>query len=195
MSRIITFTGRAGCGKDETTKAIKAELESRGKKVLWLAYGDYIKAVCARNWGYDETEKEKHRHKLIEFGTEEVRECDEYAWIKVVFVLINALGGMYDYYLISDARFGEEADCIQFSTNPCDHVINVFVERDHLTPLDNANYHHKTELMANNPEYDKYDMVIQNTGTLDELREKCNKQVQLIDTGVFDFKELRQNLA
>jgi hypothetical protein len=164
---VMTFTGMAHGGKDTCADFVKEEFEKQGKRVLRLAYGDYVKALCARNFGYDESNKEEFRTVLQMFGTDIVRAVDPTFWITVVFTTIDALKDVYDVFLISDARFYNELQPYPWKLGY--PIFNVLIKRGMEPDLEGEQNEHESEMIANNPNEKDFHIIVNNTGTLEDL--------------------------
>lgn len=88
---VVTFTGVAHSGKDTAVKMVKKHFEEKGKRVLSLAYADPLKALLKRNFDYDESNKEKYRSVLQQFGTDFVRKIEPDFWVHETYHMIDLL--------------------------------------------------------------------------------------------------------
>jgi len=104
---IILISGKARNGKDTAGKIIKAILETKGKKVLNLAYGDYVKVTAGRNNDWQGTKDEEDRTRLQDWG-ENVRQIDPNLWTDIVIKFAEALKNEYDYIVVTDCRHRNE---------------------------------------------------------------------------------------
>lgn len=59
-------------------------------------------------------------------------------------------------------------------------IFNVYIKRDSDSPLTQEEQEHESEQMANDPDFSKFHFVIDNNGTLDDLRESCRRMVDFI---------------
>ena len=187
---IMTFTGMAHGGKDTTAKFVKEEFERQGKDVFCLAYGDYVKTLCARNFGYNEDEKEDYRDLLQQFGTDVVRQIEEDFWVRIVFTTIDMLRNVYDVFLISDARFLNELQPSPWKLGY--PIFNVLVKRDMDPDLIGEQNNHESESLANNPLDDLFHIIINNNESLEELQKMCKTTVEYIMTIQKNSEELAQ---
>jgi len=110
MIKIINVSGKAQHGKDTFCDLLKTELESKGKRCLRIAYADYLKFICSKYFGWNGNKDEVGRELLQWIGTDKVR--DEYLnfWLDAVINLVTVFQNDFDYVLISDCRFKNEAD-------------------------------------------------------------------------------------
>lgn len=175
-SVIITLSGKANCGKDLTANLIKTYCKNRNKKVLMLAYADFVKIVCARNFGYNESKKEETRAVLQHFGTDVVRKIEPDFWVRQVFHMIDVLRNQYDCFVITDARYENELGIAPF--NLYYPICNVFIKRDEENALGELEKSHSSEKMSSDENLERYHYVIENNSTVDDLYEKVQEVMQ-----------------
>lgn len=166
---VFTFSGQAGSGKDLCAEMVKHYCKTIGLEPFSLAFADSLKMHCARNFGYDDSDKENGRHVLQEFGTK-VREIEKDYWARQVYIAIDAFRSMFDVFVITDARYENEMQLFPF--NLCYPIINVYVKRDFPTALGDVEYTHESEAMAQNPDLSKFHYVIDNNGELENTYEQ-----------------------
>ena len=176
---VFTLSGKAHSGKDTCGEMIKTYLESTGYNVLWINYADFLKVICARNFNYDDNNKEAGRKTLQTFGTEVVRGKEELFWVHTVYHTFDVLRHEYDAFIVSDARFDNELKPFPYYlTYP---IINIFVNRDVNGELGEFEAAHVSEKMANEPDLKKYSFVVDNNGTFDETNDQI---IQLVDMSI-----------
>ena len=158
---IITFSGKARHGKDESANILKRLLLKQGKKVLRINYADHLKFVNAL---YVEQDPEKtpedlskdiflksdeNRTKWQLFGTDEVRTEHPNYWVDTVINIVKILKNQhYDYVLISDCRFPNE---IRRWKEEGYSIISVHIERPNFdNGLTEEQKNHSTKTALNN---------------------------------------------
>jgi len=180
MAKIITFSGKARSGKDCSATIIKKELKSKGLRVFELAFGDYVKAICSRNYGYDDSKKDEQRNILQEIGTDDVRETkDSDFWVKIVAMTADLFKNDYDVLVLTDARFNNEMNHDIFDKSY--NFYRILVRRDTPSNLGKEELSHKSEQLAESND-DLFDCIIQNDGSLEDLE---NMSISCVD----DFME------
>lgn len=106
--KIITISGLARHGKDESANIIKGYFEQRNKKCLIIKNADYLKFVCKEYFGWNGEKDEAGRTMLQIYGTEKARDNHKDVWVDVIIAFLKTFGNMYDYVLISDVRYENE---------------------------------------------------------------------------------------
>lgn len=175
---VITFSGKAGAGKDTCTEFTKKHFEEKGLKVFCLAYADYLKVLCKRNFGYDDADKEHQRDILQHFGTDVVREIDDIFWVETVFNTIDVLREVYDVFLISDARYENELRPHPWTLGYA--VFNTLVRRKEENSLTEAQREHSSEMLAEEEDTSKFHFLIDNNDSIEALDGICKELVDFI---------------
>lgn len=196
---IFTLTSPAGGGKDVCGEMIASYCEHLELKPFRLAYGDFVKILCARNFGYES--KDTDRHILQEFGTQ-VREIEKDFWVRQVMNTVDMLRNTYDVFIIPDARYENEMQPSPYKLSY--PFINVYVKRDFDTKLGDSEYSHESEAMANNPDLSKFHYVIDNNGSLestymqiaDMINDVIVKREKLLNEqrGIIDMSSLEEGV-
>lgn len=164
--KVFIISGKARAGKDTTASYIKDYYESKGKKVVTLAFADYIKMYAKKISDWDGNEENKPRSLLQELGTDIIRKkIDEKFFINRIIDDIKVYSYFFDYMIITDARLVDEITMIK---NTFSNVVSIHIERQSANELTNEQKSHITETGLDN--YNDYDIVINNEGTLEDLR-------------------------
>lgn len=175
---VITFSGKARSGKDTSVEFVKKHFEENGMKVFCLAYADYLKVLCSRNFGYDDTDKEHKRTILQTFGTDVVRNIDDIFWVETVFNTIDVLREVYDVFLISDARYENELRPHPWTLGYA--VFNTLVRRSENNGLSEIEKNHSSESLAEEEDTSKFHFIIDNNDSLEVLDSICKELVEFI---------------
>lgn len=173
---VFTFSGVMRTGKDTCAKMMYDELKNQGKKVLWVNYADFLKAVCARNFGYDDNNKESTRHIIQEFG-QYMRDIDERIWIDTVCHLFDVLRHEYDAFIIGDVRYENEMK--PYPYNLSYPFFNIYVQRDLDESINQESLSHESEKMNLKPDLDIFHFIIDNNGTFDETKQQVKQIVEI----------------
>lgn len=159
--KVITISGHAEAGKDTVAKQIKKQLcdFQFNKRVIIIHYADLLKYICKQYFGWDGKKDEDGRALLQHIGTDIVRNKDENFWVSFVSKILEMFENEWDYVLIPDCRFPNEA-----TTMKCEFdALNICVIRpgyqNHLTAEQRM---HPSETAMDDF---KFDYVINNPGT------------------------------
>lgn len=173
--KIYVISGKARHGKDTIALDLKEIYEAKGLKVINLAYGSYIKEYAKRISNWDGLEETKPRELLQELGTEVIRKkIDKDFFVRRICEDIKVYSYYFDIITISDARFPNE---LEWPKKMFDNVINIRVIRNgYDSILSEKEQKHLTEVALD--EYNNYDYVIYNDGTLEDLKKKVSEVVR-----------------
>ena len=174
--KIFVICGKARHGKDTTALAIKKAYSD--KRVINLSYGSYIKEFAKNISDWDGSEETKPRELLQHLGTEVIRNnIDKDFFIKRLCNDIKVYSYYFDIATISDARFPDE---ILTPKKLFNDVITIKVVRSNFeTNLSDSEQKHSTETALD--DFDDYDYVVENNGSIEDLEEKVNKIVKEVE--------------
>lgn len=175
--KIFLIAGRARQGKDTVAAMIREYYLKQGFMPERIQFSYYIKDYTKRLTAWDGSEETKAeiRGFMQELGTEIVRkQIDEDFFIRRVCEDIKVYSFFCDVLTISDVRFPREIEEVQKNFP---NVVSILIERPNfVSPLDEKEMKHETETALNN--YNKYDFIIKNDGTIEELKRKV---IQLLE--------------
>ena len=173
--KIFIISGKARTGKDTLENMMKDIYENKNKSVMCLQYAYYLKLYAERITGWDGSEDTKPRNFLQQLGTEIIRnEIDEDFFVNRVIEDIKVYSYFYDIIIIEDARFKNEIDNIKTIFKD---AIVIRIERPNFkSDLTDYQQKHPTEIDLDG--YNKYDYIINNDGTLEDLRKKIEDLVE-----------------
>lgn len=173
--QVILIGGKARSGKDTLADFLTENLEKQGKKVCKIQVGQYIKYYAMKYFGWNGEEETKPRDLLIELGTEIIRKkIDPDFHIDRLIQDIKVLSYFYDTFVVSDIRFPVE---IEKPKKEFDNVISIKMIRNS-DELNETQKSHITETGLDS--FNSFDYVIENEGSLEELKEKAMKIVKEI---------------
>ena len=172
-TKIFLITGKARSGKDTVAKLIRDYYKDLDVINDLFAY--YIKDYAKRITGWDGSEETKPREFLQQFGTGLVRnKIDEHFFTNRMIEDLKIFNYFYDVVTISDGRLISEIEMIR------ENFDNVFVIRVNRPNFDNGltdeQKNHPTEIALDN--YTKYDYVVENDGSAEELETKVREMVE-----------------
>lgn len=168
-TQIFVITGKARSGKDTIAGDIQEYYEKKSQKCISLAYATPIKEYAKKIVAWDGKDETKPRDFLQYLGTELIRKkIDPDFFTRRMKEDILIYSEYYDVIIISDARFIDEIEMIK---NNFDKVVIIKVEKPNLiSNLTEKQQQHASEISLDH--YNKYDYVIINDNTLEELKEK-----------------------
>ena len=143
-----------------------------------MAYGSYIKEYAKKISDWDGKEESKPRELLQELGTDIIRKkIDNDFFVRRICEDIKVYSYYFDIITISDARFPNE---LEWPKKIFENVINIRIIRDgYDSVLTKTEQKHLTEVALD--EYNNYDYVIHNDGTLEDLKEKVLDVVRKVE--------------
>lgn len=170
--KIFIVAGKANSGKDTTCELINNYVKLKEKNAVNLQFSSYIKMYAKKISDWNGNEDTKPRSLLQELGTEVIRnKIDEDFFIKRIIGDIEVYSYYTDVITISDARLPKELDSIKNSFN---NVYKIKIERpSYENNLNNKEKNHITEIALD--DYNSYDYVIVNDGTVEDLNKKVIK--------------------
>ena len=173
----ILISGKAQHGKDTTATMLSDEFKKKGKKTLIIHYADLLKYICKQYFGWDGNKDEKGRTILQEVGTDNIRKNYPDFWVKFVADFVVCFPNRWDYVIVPDTRFPNEASHI------VDRGFNAFLLRVNrgggfVSPLSEEQQRHASETALDNADFD---FVIHNDGTLQDLRVLVNEVCESIE--------------
>ena len=152
--KVLCISGKAQHGKDTVALALKGLMEMQNKNVLVAHYGDLVKYVCEKFFGWDGKKDEKGRALLQYVGTDVVRAKYPDYWVRFIADMLEMFNGTWDYVLIPDCRFPNEIDVLR------DQGLNVFhlrvVRPNFTSSLTEEQLKHISETALDNVEPDAF---------------------------------------
>ena len=175
MSKVILIAGKARAGKDTTALLLKEIYTEKGKKTINLAYGNYIKEYAKNISDWDGRDETKPRSLLQRLGTDIIRkDIDPNFFVKRLCDDIKVYSYFFDVITVSDVRFPNEIDGPSAMFKD---IIKIKIIRDNfVSNLTDVEKKHITETALDN--YNDFDYIIHNDGTISDLREKVEKIVE-----------------
>lgn len=168
--KIIILSGKARSGKNVVSELLEEKLIEKEKNATSISYAFYLKIYAKKIIKWDLSEDTKPRSFLQSIG-DLVKDIDNNFLIRRLLEDIEVYNNYYDTLIITDARFKNEIEEIKKRYDTV--VINVFRNNSDLTETQKS---HNTETSLD--DYNEYDYVIDNNGTLEELKEKIDRIVE-----------------
>jgi len=177
--KVITISGHAQNGKDTTAKILKEILEDGGYKVLITHYADLLKYICRAFFDWDGNKDEEGRTLLQYVGTDVVRNNEPDFWVNFIVKILKLFDGNWDYVLIPDCRFPNECNVLR--ENGFETILLKVIRSGFESPLTEEQRKHPSETAMDNTDAD---YTVDNSGSLDELKEKLNRFVEEYLNGI-----------
>ncbi len=176
MDKIYMLAGKARHGKDTTGEFIKEYYEKLGKKVVTLQLSSPLKYYANKVLGWDGNEATKPREFLQKVGTDIIRgQIDEKFLIKRLISDIKVLSYFCDIIIVTDVRIPIEFEDTETEFN---NVVKILVRRTNFeTELTGKEQKHLTETALDT--YSDYDFIIENDSTLESLKSKVEKLLEV----------------
>ncbi len=170
--KVILISGKAQHGKDTSAIYLKEVLELEGKRVLITHYGDLVKFICEKYFGWDGQKDERGRTLLQFVGTDIVRKQKPDFWVDFVCDVLQLFYDQWDRVIIPDCRFPNEIECFADKGFDVMHVRVIRPNFDNgLTP---EQQQHLSETALDNS---VPDLEFINDGSLGDLRSKIFSMV------------------
>lgn len=162
MTKIIAFTGLAGCGKSILARYLQVECDKINKHSAILRFSDPIKSF-ARRLGWKGEKDAKGRRLLQLLGTEIGRNCiDPEIWVKRWEIEFKRISQVSELIIVDDLRFDNEAKTVHELNGT---IIKIIGREDERTDKS-----HASELGITQSYCDK---VFFNTSDLENLKEEA----------------------
>lgn len=191
-TKVIMISGKSSSGKDQLAKYIIEVIEKKHGMYKVMHFADLVKAYATLYYDWNGEKDEKGRALLQFIGTELMRKRYPTYWAEIIGKLIDAICWIdpVDYVIIPDWRFINEyetlasyyLDIYRVRVNRTDEYGNTYRNPD----MTDEQFNHISECELDCYEFDQ---IVDNNGTLDDLREAAKDIVDCVDA-VFDVDEL-----
>ena len=162
--KVICISGKAGHGKDTAAEFLKRQMELGENSVLIAHFGDLVKYVCKKFFGWNGKKDEAGREMLQTIGTDIVRSEDPNYWARFISDMLRFFEPAWDYAIISDLRFENELKTLIKSGFDVTHIR--VVRKDYESELTQEQQNHISET-----DLDDYipDIYVHNDGDIAEF--------------------------
>jgi hypothetical protein len=167
--KLYFISGKARSGKDVIATFLKEEYEQTGKKVAIMAYAKQLRFYCREYFGWDGNEDHKPRELFNELGYLIRDKLNKKHLIaNRLMEDIEILSYYFDVIITDDARLPFELD-IPKSKFP--EMVSIRINRT--VNINNLTEEYKHSIMETSLDnYENFKYIIDNDGTLEDLREK-----------------------
>ena len=187
--KVICISGRARHGKDETGAYLKAILNEADYPAVVMHNADLLKFMCTNLFGWEgdkvgeakyevEGRRLNGRELLQYVGTDIVREQEPDIWVNFLIKELDYFGHNWDYAIIPDCRFPNEIE--RFREEGYETIYLKVYRPDFESNLTPEQRQHSSETALDG--YDP-DILLINSGTLDDLRDSCRRVLEDIEDG------------
>ena len=188
MEKIYLIHAKAQNGKDTCAERIKHYYELKGKKVLIIAFADYVKFVLDKYYNTPHARTKEYRTRIQQFATDQVRSVSPDFWAQTVCKLLYSIQNDYDIVVIPDWRFENEYKNLRWTIGADIDIIKVLIERENYYFIDNMTEEqraHQSESELDNFENFDY-TIINRQNEFDEFFKDINTMIKEIEN---DFTE------
>lgn len=186
LERIYLLHAHAQSGKDTCAAIMKEEYEKRGKRVIIIAFADYVRCCLDKYYGVKDYKTPEGRTIIQHFATDLVRKNDPTFWGRTVADLLRAIEDDFDYAIIPDWRFENEYTSLasRFDWHIIPRVLITRPENEKTDNMTDAQRNHQSETELDN--YKNFDYnIINEYGKLENTREQLvamiNKEEKLYE--------------
>lgn len=174
-AKILLLSGKSCSGRDTVADFIKNEYEKKGKLVLKLSFGFYIKEYVKKITDWDGTDENKPRELLSVIGNKLIREkINEYFFVNKLLEDIKVYSYFFDVIVVSDCALEIEIDSVR---NKLNNVETIRINRPNFdNGLEEDIKLSKIETDLDNYEY--FDYIVNNNADLDVLKEKIHLLIE-----------------
>lgn len=172
--KIICISAKARHGKDASAEILKNIFEARGKRVLITHYADLLKYICRTFFNWNGKKDDYGRTLLQKIGTNVIGARQQDFWVNFIVSILKFFPNEWDVVLIPDCRFPVEIEVMKdnFDTS----VLRI--ERPNFdNGLSKEQKAHASETALD--DY-KFDTIIYNSSTLEELSDKLTEYVNTL---------------
>lgn len=171
--KVILISGKARAGKDTSANIMKDILESFDKRVLITHFADLLKYICRSYLNWDGKKDEGGRSLLQYIGTDVIRKKSPDFWVDFIIQILGFFEDMWDFVIIPDCRFPNEASKIKESGF---NAVCIRIDRaENPETLTAEQQNHISELSVDDI---KPDFYIQNDGSVGDLVAKINEFIK-----------------
>lgn len=180
--QVLMISGKSASGKDEFARLLKEKLESHGKTVLTIHFGDAVKDMLIRYYKWDGNKDAAGRTMLQHLGTEVMRTAYPTYWAELVAKFISATANDWNYVLIPDLRFYNEFETVcQYNENVTTIRINRFDKEG--KPYYNSNMRMNQLTHVSECELDNFNFeyIIENRSDVAALSESADLLIEELE--------------
>ena len=172
--KVICISAKARHGKDTSAEILKDIFEAQGKKVLITHYADLVKYVCKTFFNWNGEKDDYGRTLLQTVGTDIISVQQKDFWVNFIISILKFFPNEWDVVLIPDCRYPIEYELMKDTFD----TALLRIERPNFdNGLSATQKAHISETALDNY---KFDTIIYNSGSLEELKVKLTEYANTI---------------
>ena len=172
--KVICISAKARHGKDASAEILKDIFEAQGKKVLITHYADLLKYICKTFFNWNGEKDDYGRTMLQTVGTNVISAQQKDFWVNFIVSILKFFPDEWDIVLIPDCRFPVEIEGMKDNFD----TTLLRIERPGFNNgLSATQKAHASETVLD--DY-KFDTIIYNSGSLEDLKAKLIEYVNTI---------------
>lgn len=182
MEKIFLLHAAARSGKNTCADAMKDYyVNSYHKRVLIIAFADYVKFVLDKYYDTPAERTEEYRTRIQQFATEQVRASDVNYWANVVSDLLVAIQEDWDIVIIPDWRFGNERVALVSRFHEYGiPVKTMLIDRPNIEEVDEMTEEQRAHISERNLDnYQNFDYTVINETS--QIQKTIQQLINIID--------------
>ena len=182
MEKIFLLHAAARSGKNTCAEAMKEYYEASYKKrVLIIAFADYVKFVLDKYYNIPAERTEEYRTRIQQFATEQVRAYDVNYWANIVSDLLAATIEDWDIVIIPDWRFGNERVALVSRFHEFGiPVKTMLIDRPNIEEVDGMTEEQRAHISERNLDnYQNFDYTVINETS--QIQKTIQQLINIID--------------
>ena len=164
MDKVFLLHARAQSGKNTCANLMKEYYEQRGKRVIIIAFADYVKFTLEKYYNITDFKTPEGRTRIQHYATEQIRDgYNKTFWAELVANYLDAIQKDFDIAIIPDWRFENEYAMIKLHFH--DKTIPVLITRPDINIVDNMTTEqrsHRSETELDNFKNFSYNIINDN---------------------------------
>lgn len=185
MDKVFLLHARAQSGKNTCANIMKEYYETQGKRVIIIAFADYVKFTLEKYYNITDFKSEEGRSRIQHYATDQIRDgYKKTFWAELVANYLDAIQADFDIAIIPDWRFENEYGMIQWHFGK--RAIPVLITRPDIDVVDNMTKEqrqHQSETELDNFQKFSYNIINDN---LDETTEQLIFMMSMEEINLHD---------
>lgn len=182
IEKIYLLHAHAQSGKDTCANILKKEYEKKNKRVIIVAFADYVKFTLEKYFEINDFKSEAGRSLIQTYATDLVRKKDEDFWARILSNYLKIIEDEFEIAIIPDWRFTNEYEKLldNFSKEKIIRILVYRPENNKTDCMTEQQRSHLSEIEMDN--YSDYDYKIVNkTGELGTTYSQIRKIIMELE--------------